>query len=122
MRSLKEQVRLHRIEAKSPGMVASELYLAVAAWNLIRAVMQEAARQAGVEPRRLSFSRARAALLAFAQASLQHRSPEQQDRGWELVMQSIAQCRLPQRKRPSSPRLVWPTHQNFPSRKVPEHV
>jgi putative transposase len=55
LRSLKEQVRLHRIEAKSPGMVASELYLAVAAWNLIRAVMQEAARLAGVEPRRLSF-------------------------------------------------------------------
>lgn len=122
LRSLKEQVRLHRIEAKSPGMVASELYLAVAAWNLIRAVMQEAARQAGVEPRRLSFSRARAALLAFAQASLQHRSPEQQGRGWELVMQSIAQCKLPQRKRPSSPRLVWPAHQNFPSRKVSAHA
>jgi hypothetical protein len=122
LRSLKEQVRLHRIEAKSPDMVASELYLAVATWNLIRAVMQEAAQQAGVEPRRLSFSRARAALLAFAHAILQHRSPQQRDRGWELVLQSIAQCRLPQRKRPYAPRLVWPTHQNFPSRKVSEHA
>ena len=122
LRSLKEQVRLHRIEAKSPDMVASELYLAVATWNLIRAVMQEAAQQAGVEPRRLSFSRARAALLAFAQASLPNRSPQQRDRGWELVLHSIAHCRLPQRKRPYSPRLVWPTHQNFPSRKVSEHA
>ncbi len=120
LRSLKEQVRLHRIEAKSPDMVASELYLAVATWNLIRAVMQEAAQQAGVEPRRLSFSRARAALLAFAQASLPNRSPQQRDRGWELVLHSIAHCRLPQRKRPYAPRLVWPTHQNFPSRKVSE--
>jgi hypothetical protein len=118
LRSLKEQVRLHQIEAKSPHRMASELYLAVAVWNLIRAVMQQAARQAHVEPRRLSFSRARAALFAFAQASAHHHSPEQQDRGWELMMQSIAQCKLPQRKRPSTPRLVWPCHQSFPSRKA----
>jgi hypothetical protein len=122
LRSLKEQVRLHRIEAKSPGMVASELYLAVATWNLIRAVMEQAARQAGVEPRRLSFSRARAALLAFAHASAPQRSPAQQERGWQLVLESISHCRLPQRKRPSTPRLVWPSVQSFPKRKLLAHV
>jgi hypothetical protein len=122
LRSLKEQVRLHQIEAKSPHMVASELQLAVATWNLIRAVMQQAARQAHVEPRRLSFSRARAALFAFVPASAHHNSPEQQDRGWDLVMQSIAQCKLPQRKRPPTPRLVWPRPRTFPTRKVSQHA
>jgi hypothetical protein len=118
LRSLKEQVRLHQIAAKSPTMVASELFLAVATWNLIRSVIQQAAHQASVEPRRLSFSRARAALSAFAQASAHHRSPQEQDRGWQLVLESIAQCKLPNRKRPPTPRLVWPRVQTFPKRKV----
>jgi putative transposase len=117
LRSLKEQVRLHRIEAKSPGMVACELFLAVATWNLIRAVMQQAARQANIEVRRLSFSRARAALLALAQTN-SHRSFQQQDSAWQLVLQSIAQCKLPNRRRPSTPRLVWPRSQPFAKRKV----
>jgi hypothetical protein len=119
LRSLKEQVRLHQIDAKSPSMVASELYIAVATWNLIRGVMQAAAQQAQIEPRMLSFSRARAAVFAFAHAS-PHRSPEEQERGWQLMLQSIAQCRLPQRKRPSTPRHVWPLAQTFPTRKVPD--
>ncbi|MCU1261091.1 MAG: Transposase [Bryobacterales bacterium] len=99
LRSLKEQVRLHQIDAKSPTMVASELFLAVAT----------------------CFSRARAALLAFAQASA-HQSPGQKDHGWQLVLQSIAQCKLPQRKRLSPPRLVWPRPQTFPTHKVSDHA
>lgn len=117
LRSLKQQVRLHQIDSRSPDMVARELFLAVATWNLIRAVMQQAARQANIEPRSLSFSRARAALLAFAQANIHPRSAQEQDRGWQLVLESIAQCKLPKRNRPPTPRLVWPRVQPFPSRK-----
>jgi len=122
LRTLKEQVRLHQIEARSPDMVARELFLAVATWNLIRAVMQQAAKQADVEPRRLSFSRARAALLAFAQASAHQRSSQQQDRGWQLVLESVAQCKLPKRNRPSTPRLVWSRAQPFPKRNALPHA
>ena len=122
LRTLKEQVRLHQIEARSPDMVARELFLAVATWNLIRAVMQQAAKQAEVEPRRLSFSRARAALLAFAQASAHQRSSQQRDRGWQLVLESVAQCKLPKRNRPSTPRLVWSRAQPFPKRKALPHA
>jgi hypothetical protein len=35
LRSLKEQVKLHSISAKTPQMAATELLLAVAAYNLI---------------------------------------------------------------------------------------
>lgn len=122
LRTLKEQVRLHQIQARSPDMIASELFLAVATWNLIRAVMQQAAVQAGVEPRRLSFSRARAALLAFAQAAAHHRSSQEYERGWQLVLQSVGQCKLPKRNRASTPRLVWPRAQPFPKRKALPHA
>jgi hypothetical protein len=122
LRSLKQQVRLQELNAKSPNMIASELYIAVATWNLIRAVMRAAAQQSNVEPRRLSFSRARAALLAFTQAAAHHRSVAEQERAWQLMLQSIAQCRLPVRHRPPAPRLVWPRPQTFAKRKVHPYV
>lgn len=122
LRSLKQQVRLQEINARSPHMIASELCIAVATWNLIRAVMHAAAQQANVEPRRLSFSRARAALLAFTQAAASQHSVAEQERGWHLMLQSIAQCQLPPRHRPSAPRLVWPRPQTFAKRKVNRHV
>ena len=118
LRSLKQQVRLQEITARSPNMVASELYIAVATWNLIRAVMNTAAEQANVEPRQLSFSRARAAFLAFTQAAANQHSAAERERGWQLMLQSIAQCRLPIRHRPSVPRLVWTRAQTFGKRRV----
>jgi IS4 transposase len=79
LRSLKEQVRLHAIAARSPGLIACEFYLAIASYNLIRAVMSEAARSINVEPRRLSFSRSRAAFWAFARATAHTTSQQEFD-------------------------------------------
>jgi hypothetical protein len=117
LRSLKEQVRLHTIPARSPDLVASELLIAIAAYNLIRAVMAEAARQIGIEPRRLSFSRSREAFWAFARAVAHIDSAQEFERHWRLLLRSICQCKLPQRNRPSNPRAVWRKTQIFPSRK-----
>lgn len=75
LRSIKEQVRLHTIEAQSPKMAACELLMAIASYNLIRMVMSQAAKQAGLEPRQLSFSRSRAAFWAFARAVAYTQSP-----------------------------------------------
>jgi hypothetical protein len=58
-------VRLHAIPARSPDLVASELLIAIASYNLIRAVMAEAAQQINTEPRRLSFSRSRGIVLGL---------------------------------------------------------
>jgi putative transposase len=118
LRSIKEQVRLHTIEAKSPKMVACELLMAIASYNLIRTVMAEAARHVGVEPRELSFSRSRNAFWAFARAVAHTESAEEFDRHWRLLIRIVGQYRLYQRQRPSAPREVWHKRQNFPSRKV----
>jgi putative transposase len=118
LRSLKEQVRLHTIPARSPTLVATELLMAIASYNLIRAVMREAAQPIGVEPRRLSFSRSREAFWAFARATVHLRSQQEFDRHWRLLIRSIGQCKLPQRHRPPQPRLVWPQPLTFPHRKA----
>src|SRR6266851_4888868 len=56
LRSLKRTVGLHQLSSKSPDMVEKELLLAVAAYNLVRAVMCLVARRANLTPRQLSFS------------------------------------------------------------------
>jgi hypothetical protein len=120
LRSIKEQVRLHTITARSPRMVACELFLAIAGYNLIRAVMTEAARQANVEPRDLSFSRSRTAFWAFARAVAHTESTEKFDSHWELLIRMIGQFKLYRRHRPTTPRTIWHRSQNFPYRKAPK--
>jgi hypothetical protein len=117
LRSLKEQVKLHSITAKTPEMVASELLLAIAAYNLIRAVMQEAAREAGVEPRRLSYSRSQSCFWAFIRAVSVDCSPARFEHQWKLLLRMLGQCKLPNRSRPSAPRAVWLKRSAFPTRK-----
>jgi hypothetical protein len=118
LRSLKEQVKLHSISAKTPQMAATELLLAVAAYNLIRAVMGEAAGQIGADPRRLSFARSQAAFWAFTRAVSQGCSTEKFEYHWKLLLRSLSQCKLPNRKRPSEPRQIWGKQSAFPLRKV----
>jgi hypothetical protein len=118
LRSLKEQMRLHSIQARSPQLVATELFMAIAAYNLIRAVMTEAATQIGVEPRRLSFSRCRSSFWAFAHATANITSQDEFESRWKVLIRSFGQCKLPKRNRPPAPRAIWHKRQNFPSRKV----
>jgi hypothetical protein len=122
LRSLKEQVRLHTIPARSPDLVANELLIAIASYNLIRAVMSEAARQIDMEPRRLSFSRSREAFWAFARAVAHIDSAQEYERHWKLLIRSVGQSKLPKRNRPTAPRAVWPKPQGFPKRKVPNNA
>lgn len=118
LRSLKEQVRLHTIPARSPDLVASELLIAIASYNLIRAVMAEAAQQFNIEPRRLSFSRSRESFWAFARAVAHVDSEEKFEYHWRLLMRSISQCKQPKRNRPPAPRVVWNKPHGFPKRKA----
>jgi hypothetical protein len=84
-------------------MAACELLLALASYNLIRAVMAEAARQINVEPGDLSFSRSRSAFRAFARAVAHTDSEAEFDRHWRLPIRIIGQSKLYRRKRPAAP-------------------
>jgi hypothetical protein len=57
LRSLKRTVDLQILRCRSADMVAKELILAITGYNLVRAVMNAAAQQHQLDPRRLSFSR-----------------------------------------------------------------
>ena len=60
--------------------------MAIACYNLIRALMAEAAKQIGIEPRRLSFSRSRAMFRAFSRAVSHVESEEEFQRRWKILL------------------------------------
>lgn len=117
LRSLKRTVGLHQLSSQSLDMVEKELLLAMAAYNLIRAVMCLAARRANLTPRQLSFS--------FVQTVVEAAPPgldgavTEQEYQWRLdrMLRYAAQGKLPQRsQRRSYPRAVWGRGVHFPTR------
>jgi hypothetical protein len=116
LRSLKRTVGLHQLSSKSPDMVEKELLLAVAAYNLVRAVMCLAARRANLTPRQLSFSFVQTVVEA-ALPGLDHATTnEQYQQRLERMLRYAVQGKLPNRSRARSyPREVWGRGGHFPT-------
>jgi hypothetical protein len=119
LRSLKREVRLHMLEAKSKAMVEKELVLAVASYNLTRATMNQASSVLDLDPRRLSFSLALDTLNAFLPAFANASTDQQRQQLTQKMLRIFKQSQLPDRSnRPSTPREIWPRPCAYPKRKV----
>src|SRR5712692_5180212 len=118
LRSLKRTVGLHQLSSKSPDMVEKELLLAVAAYNLVRAVMCLAARRANITPRQLSFSFVQTVVEA-ALPGLDHAASEvEYQQRLDRMLRYAARGKLPNRPRQRCyPREVWGRGGHFPTRK-----
>ena len=68
LRSIKQVMQMDVLRCKSPAMVRKELWMHLLGYNLIRKLMAQAAAQAGVTPRDISFKGTLQTLLAFASA------------------------------------------------------
>lgn len=81
----------------TPGRVLQEFYALLVAYNAVRALMVEAAQEAGVDPRGLSFTdcleRIRTVLPLLASMT-----PGAQAQLLERLVLDLAQCRLPKRR------------------------
>ena len=117
LRSLKRTVGLHHLSSKSLDMVEKELLLAMAAYNLVRAVMCLAAQRAKLTPRQLSFSFVQTVVEA-AMPGLDHAANEgEYQRRLDRMLRYAAQGKLPHRsRRRSYPREVWGRGGHFPTR------
>src|SRR5438128_12049039 len=65
LRTLKRYVRMDMLDVKSKAMEEKELVIAVAAYNLTRATLHEAATALNLNPRDFSFSQVQDTLNAF---------------------------------------------------------
>jgi hypothetical protein len=117
LRCLKRTVNLHHIQAKSVDMLEKELWIAMSAYNLVRAVMAMVARQHGMEPRQLSFTGVLNVVLYALPNLISAPTQELRDAHMQRIMDRANQCRLPVRRAPRSyPRSVWRHCQAFPIR------
>jgi hypothetical protein len=119
LRSLKSTLQLEQLSCTTPEMVAKELNLAIAAYNLVRAVTCLAAERSGLPPRGYSFTRVRRVIEAFTPLVATAKNKQEAQHYFDLMMYYVGQANLPkrQRKRPSYPRAVWGKGESFPSRK-----
>lgn len=116
LRSLKSTLALEQLSCTTPEMVAKELNMAMAAYNLVRAITYIAAERAGIPPRGYSFTRVRNIVEAFTPLVANAKSPQEAQKYFEQMMYYVGQAKLPNRKkrRPSYPRAVWGKPKSFP--------
>jgi putative transposase len=117
LRSLKRTVRLHHIEARQESMMEKELRMAVAAYNLVRAVMALAARRHGLAPRQLSFTFVLDVLNAAWPRLQSAPDAKTYQREVDRLLETAAQGTHPKRPGRSFPRAVWHRRHTFPARK-----
>jgi Transposase DDE domain len=111
LRQVKTVLEMEALEGKSVEMVRKELYWGLTAYNLIRALMAEAAQRSGLPPLRLSFTRCWRRICDTARILTNLLTDRQQQDGPALIddlLDRLATCRLPKRKKQRhEPRAVW---------------
>lgn len=119
LRTLKSTLRLDQLTCTTADMVAKEIDMGIAAYNLVRALIGFASAQSGVPPRGYSFTKVRLILQTFAPALAQAPNPEAAQRILDQIMTYVQQSRMQRRKRkrPSYPRTIWKRGAAFPNRK-----
>ena len=116
LRSLKQTVHLQQLSARTPARLEKELLLAVAAYNLVRAVICLAAEKAQMPPRRLSFTNVYTLVETFSAELTSARHRRQWNALWDRIIDLATSYILPNRSKPRSyPRAVWPKPKSFPA-------
>lgn len=120
LRTLKSTLRLDQLTCSTPDMVAKEIDMGIAAYNLVRAVTGLAAEQSGIPPRGYSFTKVRRIVEIFAPLIAEAPDSAEAKRAFDQMMHYVGQAKLPRRhrKRPAYPRVVWNKGAKFPKRQT----
>jgi hypothetical protein len=116
LRSLKGTLRLDQLTCTSTDMVAKEIHVALLAYNLVRAVIYQTARKAGLAPRVFSFTQVRNVLQAFLPRIAAAADQRTAQRLCDDMQHYLSQCKLSQRQRSAYPRAVWRKPKTYPAR------
>lgn len=105
LRSIKAVMQMDILRCKSAAMVRKEIAAHLLAYNLVRAVMTQAASHTTLSPQQLSFKGALQLLRAFEQ-NLRHRPPQRVSIQHAWLLAAIARMRLPHRPDRVEPRAI----------------
>jgi hypothetical protein len=119
LRTLKQTLHLDQLTAATVEMVAKEIELGIASYNLVRAMIQLASRQSGAPPRSFSFTSVSRIVQAFSSKIAAATTPQEAQRLFQQMMRYIQHSQHPRRTkpRPSYPRQVYQRGAYFPTRK-----
>ena len=104
LRDIKITMGMDILRCKTPALIHKELTMHLIAYNLVRALMAQAARRQGVEPLRLSLAGALAAMRQWAPAIAARRSRTARRRLLEQCLRCIGRDVLPWRPDRIEPR------------------
>ena len=117
LRSLKQTLQMDILRGKSPQMVRKEVWAHLLAYNLVRSVMAEAAKQVRLRPDELSFAGAWQTIHAFAPYLRNIANEEQAGRLWQGMLAAISCHRVDNRPDRVEPRAVKRRPKKFPKLK-----
>ena len=105
LRSIKQTMNMSVLRCKTPAMVRKEIWMHLLAYNLIRTLMAQAAQQAGIQPRQVSFAGAVQTINAFGPVLLQAKAGDL-PRLMSILLKSVAHHRVGDRPDRYEPRAV----------------
>jgi hypothetical protein len=118
LRSIKQALQMDVLRCKTPEMVRKEVWAHLLVYNLVRAAMAEAAREAEVCPRELSFEGARQTLEAFRE-TLARATAAELPGVVQAVLEAIASHRVGDRPDRYEPRVRKRRPKQYPLMKEP---
>lgn len=114
LRSLKTTLGMDVLRCQSPTMVRKEIAMHPIAYNLIRALMVQAARTHEVDPQRLSFAGTQQRLLAWLPLWIPTTKPRTPHPWMSYFLAVIAHDVLPDRPDRNEPRAIKRRRKSFP--------
>jgi putative transposase len=113
---IKQTLNLDHLRCKTPAMVRKEFWMTLLAYNLIRRVICDAAMMHGKLPRRISFTRTCAAILAsWSSLSLGLHGIS----NVRLLLKRIAMLEVPERPGRIEPRVLKRRRHRYPLMRQP---
>lgn len=116
IRHIKQTLNLDHLRCKTPAMVRNEFWTTLLAYNLIRRIICTAAMTHHKTPRRISFTRTCATILAaWSTLSLGQYHP----RAMQILLQQIASLQTPDRPGRIEPRVLKRRRHRYPLLREP---
>lgn len=115
LRCIKTTLRMETLSCKSPAMIHKELWVYLLAYNLIRLLMAQAAYNAGIQPRQVSFKHTVQMWTTWTSQNL----PALDATGHAELFRLIGQRRVGNRPRRVEPRARKRRPKPFPWLKIP---
>ena len=121
IRHVKTTLKMEMLRGKTPDMVRKEIFVYLMAYNLLRAIMWEAADTNNVSKRLISLQTSRQYLKSFITALLNTGKRKSQIL-YKTMLDKIAQKLLPERSDRTEPRVIKRRQKSYPFMTKPRNA